>query len=135
MSKLREALKIFFTDALKKKNPDKFVGGTRNNNGGTLYSNGEGTKSRPGFRADQGMWLEGGHYDIEVQDNREPHGPAYARANVDLNADTGEEVVRRLEEDARRRGNLPKELREDEDDEEDEERDEEKDEVEGDKKL
>jgi hypothetical protein len=61
---------------------------------------------RLGYRIDQGAYFENGTFGVVIQENGLPHGQAVAKAIVDPKVDEGEDVVNRLQEDAKSRGFL-----------------------------
>jgi hypothetical protein len=76
------------------------VKGTKENQGGRLAparSAREDAKFK--CHADQGEVLEDGTYNVVVQQSGVPHGPAIAKTRVNPEVDTGEDVLKRLQED------------------------------------
>jgi hypothetical protein len=61
---------------------------------------------RLGHRVDQGHYFKNGTFNVNVQKNGVPHGNVLAATLVNPRVDSGEDVVNRLEEDARKKGYL-----------------------------
>jgi len=49
-------------------------------------------------RVEVGEMRDDGTYDVVVQENGEPHGPVIAKTFVDPRVDTGDDVLKRLED-------------------------------------
>lgn len=101
VSKLKVLAKAFFPNMRAKPSQiAKLVKGTKDNQGGRLAP-ARSAKEDAKFkcRADQGEFRDDGTYNVVVQENGDPHGAPIAKTLVDPKVDTGEDVLKRLEDD------------------------------------
>jgi hypothetical protein len=88
-------------------NAERLLKGTENGKGSRLFPPRIAKHDQHlGHRVDQGHYFKNGTFYIFVQKNGKPHGKVLAATLVNPKMDSGEDVVNRLEENARKGGCL-----------------------------
>jgi hypothetical protein len=104
---LKRQFRTFLEVLRESKNAERLLKGAFNGNGRRLYPPRiPKHDERLGYRIDQGKYFSDGTFGVVAQKNGKPHGPTLAVTSVNPRVDTGEAIVDRLIEDAKKRGHL-----------------------------